>query len=391
MKLSQYSKGFILLFALSVGFSLTCFGAGDGNLSLTKVCIDPGHGGKDAGAVSKDGKTKEKDIVLDISLRLASLIEASGMGVNVTMTRKTDEFIPLKDRADKARKAGAQLFISVHVNADPKGKASGYSTYVLSHTNSKGADILAANMDLCKRENDVIMLEDNYQATYKSYDSSDPASNILASLEQSANLEQSISFGSFINGEMKKNPLGTYSNGVSQGNFYVLRNNTKIAVLLELGFISSATDLAVIRTEDGRDKIARNIYNAFVKFKKSYDESMSVPSADSGVAAQPESKGARPESKDARPEGKDEAAQIRNAGEILYGTQILATARKMQKGDKFFKGYEFVEVPAGRMYKYVVGVSADSKTARAKHAEIKKVFADSFLVKIDGENVTRVK
>ncbi len=243
--------------------------------SLRTVVIDPGHGGKDAGAVSKDKKTYEKNLVLTISKLIGEKIKAEyGEAVQVLYTRSTDVFVPLADRANFANKKHADLFISVHINAASNTKASGHSVHVLGASSNPNRDLVAGNLDVCKRENSVILMEDDYNTTYQGFDPSDEASYIFMTLMQSAFYEQSIFFASLCENQLAKGPI-TVKRGVEQNPFYVLWKTSMPCVLLELGFISNDSDLAVLRTEQGREKIAQRVFDAFKVYKKNYDESMS--------------------------------------------------------------------------------------------------------------------
>lgn len=242
--------------------------------ALKTVVLDPGHGGKDSGAVSKDRKTYEKNIVLDIAKRLgAKITQEYGQAVNVKYTRSTDVFVPLAQRADFANKVHADLFISIHINAADNTRASGHSAHILGASSHPGRDLVAGNLDVCKRENSVILMEDDYHTTYQGFDPSDEASYIFMTLMQSANYEQSIYFASLCEENMTKGPIQN-KRGVEQNPFYVLWKTSMPAVLLELGFISNEADLAILRTETSRDKIAGRIFDAFKLYKKNYDESM---------------------------------------------------------------------------------------------------------------------
>lgn len=241
---------------------------------LRTVVIDPGHGGKDAGAVSKDKKTYEKNLVLDISKLIGEKIKAEyGDEVKVLYTRSTDVFIPLAQRADFANKKHADLFISVHINSATSTRPSGHSVHILGASSNPNRDLVAGNLDVVKRENSVILLEDDYNTTYQGFDPSDEASYIFMTLMQSANYEQSIFFASECEKQLSKGPV-TVKRGVEQNPFYVLWKTSMPSVLLELGFLSNDADLAVLRTSQGRDKLAQRIFEAFKTYKKNYDESM---------------------------------------------------------------------------------------------------------------------
>ena len=142
------------------------------SIRLSTVVIDPGHGGKDSGCISPSGKTMEKTLVLDISKRLADMIKAGYPDVKVIMTRSDDTFVTLQGRADIANANNANLFISVHVNSVPgkKNGPNGYSVHILGQYNSKNKDMYAGNMDVVRRENSVIKLEDDYTTRYEGFD-----------------------------------------------------------------------------------------------------------------------------------------------------------------------------------------------------------------------------
>ena len=351
------------------------------DIRLKTVVIDPGHGGHDPGCISRDGKTYEKDVTLDLSKRFAQKISASYPEVKVIMTRTDDKYVTLAGRADVANKAGADLFVSIHINSTDKGtSANGYSIHCLGQSSRKGNDLFSKNLDLCRRENSVIHLEDDYKTTYKGFDPSDPKSYIIFSLMQSAHLEQSLQFAEDVAESMKDGPIKT-CRGVSQDPFLVLWRTTMPSVLIETGFITNPDDLAAMRSEEECDKIATALLNAFSTFKMRYDGAQSAEKAVEPAKSEPEP-APSPE-----PEAKPQAAK---AAEAFYGTQVLATSRVMRPDDSFFQGYTAKEIKSGRLYKYIIGVSTDPQAARKENARIKKYFPDSFLVKVDGETVLLV-
>lgn len=245
------------------------------NLGLHTVVIDPGHGGKDPGGVSKDRRTFEKNVALDISKRLGKMIDEAYPDVNVYYTRTTDVFIPLQKRADIANDRKADLFISVHINATSRTTPSGHSVHILGESSIPGNDLVDGNLNVCKRENSVIMLEDDYKTTYQGFDPDDDASYIFMSLMQGAYYEQSILFASLVEDELTKGPIKV-KRGVSQDPFYVLWKTAMPSVLLELGFITNEADLSLMRTEKGRNDIAKRVFDAFKIYKKNYDDSMKI-------------------------------------------------------------------------------------------------------------------
>ena len=254
-------------------FSLSATGQ---ELKFKTVVLDPGHGGKDAGAVSADKKTMEKDINLDVALKLEKLIKEKAPGIKVVLTRRTDVFIPLGDRAQIANREDANLFISLHVNACPRTAPNGYSVHVLGQSSAKDRDLFAFNREICRRENSVIYLEDDYTTRYEGFDPSDEESFIFMLLMQNAYLEQSIHFAELVDRKMKQEGPFPNSRGLSQDPFFVLWKTSMPSVLVEMGFISNLSDLSLLRTEDAKNKIAESLFAALSDYRKEYDESVST-------------------------------------------------------------------------------------------------------------------
>ena len=354
-------------------------------LKLKTVVIDPGHGGKDAGCVSRDKKTYEKNVALDIALRLQKKINAAYPDVNVKMTRSDDRFIELENRAVMANKANANLFISIHVNAVEKGtQANGYSIHVLGQSQRKGNDLYSKNLDLVKRENSVILLEDNYQTRYQGFDPNDPQSSIIFSLMQNAHLNASLSFAEDVANAMGSSPI-RHSRGVSQDPFWVLWRTAMPAVLIEVGFMTNPEDLAVMRTAEGRDEIAGNIFRAFCVFKHRYDGSM-IPKNDPVIAEQPvvapvEKVADKPAAQPAPVVEKPVEEAVK--ADVVYGIQVMATGRRMDPRDSFFHGYEPMELQVGKLYKYIICTDPSLEKVKAQVKKVKSVFKDIYLVKVE--------
>ena len=364
----------VLAFAASALWSAYAYAAGDSRLGLRTVCIDAGHGGTDPGCVSRDKKTYESKIALDIALKLSEKIRAGYPGVNVVMTRSTDTFITLGGRADIANKKNADLFISIHVNTAASASANGYSIHVLGQSSKKDRDLFAYNMDVCRRENSVIMLEDDYTAKYQGFDPKDPESFIFFNLMQNSHLEQSLLFAQDVEKSMSAGPMRN-SRGIWQDPFYVLWKTAMPAVLVEVGFMSNSEDLAALRSESGREKIAQNLYVAFGVFKKRYDGSVNAASGRQSAQA----------------DKKSGTAAVSGEAQALYGTQVLASGKMMKDNDPFFKGYKVTRVRSGNIYKYMIGVSDSPAKAKEDFAKIRKSFPGSFLVAVKGDIVTVLK
>ncbi len=364
---------------LTVAISSAAFQAyGQGSSSpikLATVVIDPGHGGKDAGCISPSGKTMEKTVVLDIAKRLSDKISTAYPDVKVIMTRKDDKFVELQGRADIANRNKANLFISIHINS-VDGKRSGpngYSVHILGQYTSRNKDLYAGNMDVVRRENAVITMEDNYTTKYEGFNPNDPESYIFMNLMQNAFLEQSFRFAQFVDREMKGGAIKN-SRGISQDPFYVLWRTAMPAVLVECGFMSNPTDREALITDKGREKIASDLFDAFKAYKKEYDGSVTTPV------------------KEPTPQVdtlKVEPSAPVIEDEIFYGTQVLVSSKEMKQGDPFFKGNEFKSSRSGKLFKYYIGCSNNLEEAKASYELVKKSFPDSFLVKVENGISTR--
>ena len=222
------------------------------------VVIDAGHGGKDVGCNGK--VSHEADVALSLALQVGSLIEKNIPDVKVVYTRKTDTFVELIDRAGVANKNNADLFISIHLNAGPAA-AYGTETYAMGLHTSKG------NLDVAKRENSVILHEDNYMENYGGFDPNSPQSHILFTLHQSAYMDNSLRFAQKIENEFKTR-VGRHSRGVKQAGFLVLWKSYMPSVLIECGFLTNPTEEKFLNDKTGQSYMASGIYRAFKDYKK---------------------------------------------------------------------------------------------------------------------------
>lgn len=351
------------------------------SIKLRTVVIDAGHGGKDAGAVSKDKKTYEKTFTLSIASLLSKKIKEEYPDVKVVMTRSTDKFVELRDRAAIANKAGGQLFISIHINSAWSTSPNGYSVHILGQSSDKNRDLFAYNMDVVKRENSVILLEDNYSTKYQGFDPSDEQSYIFMSLMQNAHLEQSLLAASVISEKLKGGPIKA-DRGIWQNPFYVLWKTAMPAVLVELGFISNATDLAILKKDVNREELAKRLFEAFKEYKTIYDGSLEIDK--DGSAAKTNAPASPVPAAEPAKENTPVAA-------VRYGTQIFAASRLLDTSDPAFMGYVPVVVNIGSLNKYIIGVSESEEEARKANISIKDKYPGSFMVKLTSDGVTRFK
>lgn len=227
------------------------------------VVIDPGHGGKDPGAIGVYG-TREKDITLAVAKKLKSLVEK--LGVKVVMTRESDEFVELYRRGQIANENGGKIFISLHCNSMPykPHNASGFEVYILRPGKTEEA------IRIAERENAVIKLEENYEERYKHLTDE---SYILMAMAHNAYVKNSERFAEILNQEARGN-LGVKVNGVSQAGFYVLVGASMPSVLIEMAYLSNPQDEKYLLSQTNQWQIARTIFNAVKRFKEEYEASI---------------------------------------------------------------------------------------------------------------------
>jgi len=227
---------------------------------VQKVVIDAGHGGRDTGTTGRF--SNEKEIALEIALELGKTIKRYLKDVEVLYTRTDDSFPSLVDRADLANKNGADLFISIHCNSAPySSKVYGTETYVM------GLDKVAGNLEVAKRENRVILLEENYAENYEGFDPNSPESHILFSLYQNAYLDNSLSLAQKIEHQFKTR-AGRRSRGVKQAPFWVLWKTSMPSVLVETGYLSNPNEEKDLNDKLKQSYIASGIFRAFRDYKQ---------------------------------------------------------------------------------------------------------------------------
>jgi N-acetylmuramoyl-L-alanine amidase len=263
-KISSYTA---LLFAM-VALNMHVYAGAQGpdnstsKYAVRTVCIDAGHGGKDEGASGFSGK-KEKNIALAVALKLGAYIEQNFPDVKVVYTRKTDVFVELYERAAIANRAKADLFISIHLNSSTNSDAYGCEAWVLGLHRSE------SNLEVAKRENAVIKLEDQQEQHYE-FDPNSEAGHIIMSMAQTAYLDQSIDLASNVMDQFE-NKVKRKSRGVKQAGFMVLYKTAMPATLIELGFISNQEEESFLSHEEGQDYIASAIYRSFAAYKARMD------------------------------------------------------------------------------------------------------------------------
>ena len=377
----------LFLFFLLVTPSAFSIGAPDGGTKQFVVVIDPGHGGKDPGAIGSKSTNREKDINLGIAKRLGELIQSNCSDTKVIFTRSTDVFIELDRRADIANKAKADLFISIHTNALPKGsrQALGVQSYTL--TLSK----LSTNLEVEKRENSVIEYEKDGAKKY-GFDGS-TESNIMFELMQDRDMESGVEFAKLCQQEMvktgKRNDMG-----VQQANLAVLRLTYMPSVLLEVGYISTPSEESFLLSKNGQETMAKCIYNAFVRYKAQHTGRMSkleqvnvgAPSKeennDVAEAETPvtDSTSTKPVPDNTTPaEGLATLPQD-NTDAPVFKIQLLVSDRKLKSTDRQFKGLEVDYYEEGKLFKYTHGSTTNYNEIQKLKKSLGNKFPGSFII-----------
>lgn len=369
------------------------------------LVIDAGHGGHDTGAPGKF--SKEKDINLKTALAFGKYVEKNCPDVKVIYTRKKDVFVELKDRAGIANKAKADLFISIHTDAlENNSVARGMTTYTLGMHRAKD------NLDVAQRENSVILIEKNYKETYQGFDPNSAESYIIFEFMQDKNMQRSVDLATFIQNKTCQ-AADRPSRGVKQAGFLVLRETSMPSCLVELGFITTPAEEKLLNEDVTIDNIAKGIYNAFVEYKKKYDNNITVPykaeeptinivdvvpgqEKKEEVRAEKPDKTVKAEEKEEKKEGKKKkekeekeeekektlyVASGDNAGVPVFKVQILATDKPFKKGDAHFKGRtDYNQYTENGMTKYTIGETTDYNEILRLKSELQATFGDCFVV-----------
>ncbi len=389
---------FLIMFCL---FALASVSAKD----KFTVVIDPGHGGKDVGAVG--AFSNEKSINLNIALALGNLIEQNLSDVRVIYTRKTDVFISLKGRAEIANRAKADLFISVHTNSVPPTKTppQGFQVYTLGMHRAKD------NLDVAMRENSVISLEKGYEKTYQGFDPNSSESYIMFEILQSANMEKSVELARLIQRSVCSK-ANRNDKGVHQAGFLVLRETSMPSCLIELGFITSNEEEQFLNSSRGIDLMARGIYEAFVEYKNIYDGKVTIPYRPSTknqlpienvlgrlsnntktpaeqvempkrikVVTQPRTTQTPTVRSQRNRQERQTSLDETSASIPLFKIQIFAINRELSFDSELFKGYKNISFEVdGSLHKYMIGANEDYYEILRLKEELKQEFPEAFIV-----------
>lgn len=348
------------------------------------VVIDPGHGGKDYGAIG--AVTNEKTINLNVAKKLGEKIRKNygEDEVKVVYTRDKDVFIALNDRARIANEAKGDLFISIHVNSvDKKNKRR--ATIAGTEVYTCGLHRTESNLEVAKRENAVMYLEDDYSQKYQGFDPTSPESYIAFELNQSKHLDRSIEFAT-----LAKDYLTTTARrvdkGVKQAGFWVLWSTGMPAVLVELDFISNPTSEKFMASANGVEKLSKSLYQAFEDYYTTVNGGQRPAGTATAAKSGDNSKKSEPAA--VADSVEEYAAESDAPATVEYRVQVLANDKAVSTSSRLFKGEKVSEYFDRGMYKYTVGHFRSQAEAEKSLRRLRKKFPQAFIIKM--ENGRRV-
>ena len=358
-RLFQVLRRTILLFAVTILSAAPAYAVDkDGKFVLV---IDPGHGGKDPGAVN--GKSQEKSINLNVALKMGKLIEDNCKDVKVIYTRKTDVFVELYKRADIANKASADMFISIHTNSAKSKSANGAETYLLGVEE----DRTSANLNAALQENKAILLENDYETHYEGYDPNSPESMIIFEFMQNEYQKESLKMASFTQDQMIKSAKRP-DRGVHQAGYLVLWKSTMPSILIELGFISNDNECKYLTSQKGVDEMSMSLYKAFQEYLDYHNKLLerAVPAA--------QAIGSKTEPKP----------------QPIYKVQFMSLKTPLKKNDKRLKAYPDIDYyTEGGMCKYTCGDTTDYEAIQKTKTEVQKKYKDAFVIAVyEGKKIS---
>ncbi len=370
-----------------------------------KITLDAGHGGKDWGA-TYNGHV-EKNVSLAVMLKVGEILE-NQPNMEVNYTRKTDVFIDLVERANIANRVDANIFVSMHCNANKNTVADGTETYVMGMTKN------ASSLAVAKNENEVITMEKDYKQKYEGYDPKSPETMIGLTLMQEEFMENSISLASKIQDAFSILGKKIRGGGVKQAPYMVLHKAYMPRVLIEMGFISNPVEGAELDSEVGQNKIAEAIANAIISYKKEYfgngtnTNDTERPSQkivektivqtetviEKEVKETPKQLPNKENSNDLKKVTKTEVKvePVKENGSAIFKIQIAASSKKMDLEPANFKGLNNISVSGTDIYKYMYGETTNYDAAKKLLQEAKaKGYASAFIIALKNGKIISVQ
>lgn len=347
------------------------------------VVLDAGHGGKDPGNLGTGRyKETEKDIALDVVHKLASYITESYPEVEIVYTRKDDSFPTLQKRVTIANESQADLFISVHLNANDNKAAYGSETFVMGLHKSE------ESLGTAMRENNAIFLEENHEKAYSGFDPKNPDTYIAISLRENVYLSQSLDIAKSVQDQFRTR-VGRKDRGVKQAGFYVVSFTNMPSILVELGFLTNATEEDFLQGEDGKTYLASALFRAFRDYKEKTDlKNPTLVKPETAPLTEKPKESTIPNSNDVPPPAVITAS---TSDGIIYNdvpqgikfqVQILTSVKPVDKKSEEFKGIKKVdEYLSNGVYKYLAGCTANYNEAKQIQQSLRNMgFRDAFIV-----------
>jgi len=328
------------------------------------IVIDAGHGGKDPGALGS--YSKEANITLAIALQTGAYIEKNISNARVLYTRTTDVLPGLKERAEFANKNKADLFISIHANWAQSKTIKGTETFVMGLAKDK------QNLEVAMKENEVILLEEDFSTKYEGFDPKSPESYIIFTLMQNVYQEQSTKLASMIQNQFRTR-VNRVDRGVKQEVFWVLYMTTMPSVLVETGFITSPEEEKYLNSKEGQEYIASAIFRACRDY-------ITDVGSKSGISPAPEV---------ARTEGTKQQAEVpKNTGDITFMVQVATSIEKTEiKADNFKGISEITEIQSPDRYRYASGRFSNYDDAVQHRKKVESLFPDAFIIAVKEDKI----
>lgn len=358
-----YIYGIAMLLLFNISLKVNASETGPKTDGKWVIVIDPGHGGRDPGALGSI--SREKNINLAIAQKTAAYIRDNIRDSKVILTRDKDITVDLLERPKIANRNNADLFISIHTNWAGSKSVTGAETWVMGLASSD------ENLQVAMKENEVILLEDDYSTKYQGFDPKSAESYIIFTLTQNIYQKQSIDLAVKIQKQFTDR-VGRKDRGVKQAGFWVLYNTTMPSVLVETGFITSPAEEKYLNSSEGQDYMASAIYRACRDYLEEISErsSIKIDQAAETTAV------------------KDVNSNITVVDEVLFMVQVAAASAGTEIKPENFKGLtDIEEVNTGDRFRYVSGKFKDYSDAVKHRKKLEAIYPDAFVIAVKDNKI----
>lgn len=358
-----YIYGIAMLLLFNISLKVNASESGPKTDGKWVIVIDPGHGGRDPGALGSI--SREKNINLAIAQKTAAYIRDNIRDSKVILTRDKDITVDLLERPKIANRNNADLFISIHTNWAGSKSVTGAETWVMGLASSD------ENLQVAMKENEVILLEDDYSTKYQGFDPKSAESYIIFTLTQNIYQKQSIDLAVKIQKQFTDR-VGRKDRGVKQAGFWVLYNTTMPSVLVETGFITSPAEEKYLNSSEGQDYMASAIYRACRDYLEEISErsSIKIDQAAETTAVKPVNN------------------NITVVDEVLFLVQVAAASAGTEIKPENFKGLtDIEEVNTGDRFRYVSGKFSDYSDAVKHRKKLEAIYPDAFVIAVKDNKI----